>query len=453
MWEKRKEISSPDPPARRQAEPAGGCAKRQQERGCRQSVWSWVNLSPLCHYRNPASREPYSNTHRIPPHSHLTPTAPSHHLAHPAHIISFPTATKMDDYMDLPWYTRLGGAYALSLQALLFLWITFFYFPNDVQPPRVYAPPLHLGERYAKLVASENQNRVDKELLHAINILKVDSVAQLCKDRTRRPFPGEYVHTALAQQFQRISDPQQQRGLHLFKTANQVVEILVDHCGDDTAAWRNCPINDALHYRTFFAGSAQLLLKRMSAEEKEKCWSRVNKYGDLTLHHISKSQAAGFARYFLGLQIRGNTSGALHDILRLRSPSIDARVDYRAVDDAVSADDLIAVLKIGREVMHPGKFQQWIEQRDGLGRTPLMLACASGSEGRVKALLEAGARPFVYTPFLELSALWGRGKKGKRFAKSGLWKQNAIHELAARGQDKVFDVVVQVAGIDAVFPA
>ena len=88
----------------------------------------------------------------------------------------------------------------------------------------------------------------------------------------------------------------------------------------------------------------------MNAEEMRRCWQLRNSQDDLVLHHMSRSQASGFARYLLGLQVK-NTSGPYNDVLRLRPPSMDARMTYRMVDDAVSADDLVAVLKIGREVM------------------------------------------------------------------------------------------------------
>ena len=61
------------------------------------------------------------------------------------------------------------------------------------------------------------------------------------------------------------------------------------------------------------------------------------------------------------------------------------------------------------------------------------------------ALLQAGARVFIPAPYLDLSLGSVR--------RAGLWNQNALHELAARGQDDVFDLVVKVAGIDAVLPA
>ena len=91
-------------------------------------------------------------------------------------------------------------------------------------------------------------------------------------------------------------------------------------------------------------------------------------------------------------------------------------------------------------------FQDWINQRDGLGRTPLMLACASGSEARTQALLERGARLHIDAPFLDIFSIFKKSR-------SGLWHQNAMHELAARGHHHLFDLIVRIAGLDAIHAA
>ena len=183
-------------------------------------------------------------------------------IAAPRHSKAPKIAREMQRHRE-PLWQRYGGAYAFTFHAVFFLALAFFMVrQHDMHGTPALAQPLDHDARWQTVLLAEYQEDLDETLAEAVSALDAEKVREVCMERGPRPLPQQggrhAVHVTLARQFSAMSDTQEERGLADFTAANAIVEDLVDHCGDDTAAWMACPINDAIHFRTFFAQSGQL---------------------------------------------------------------------------------------------------------------------------------------------------------------------------------------------------
>jgi ankyrin repeat protein len=208
----------------------------------------------------------------------------------------------------------------------------------------------------------------------------------------------------------------------------RTVELLIEN-GADLALM--CPLVDAVHYRNQRA--FDLIVAASSAATLRACLSEADAFGDTVLHLVAKSPAAGIARLFASKRIalespldvleraksaaaeKGEGAAAAaaapgaargRDVdrseptlalLKLRRPWAASYTALSAAAAPWFAHEVIALAKRVGLLDEQNKSSllddasAWREARNGMGLTPLLVACESGMEEVLGALLRAGA--------------------------------------------------------------
>ena len=172
-----------------------------------------------------------------------------------------------------------------------------------------------------------------------------------------------------------------------------------------------CDIVTCIHYRLW--NFVNLLIDQMKDKDLLACLKTKDVYHEHVLHVVSKSKAAGFAKYFLRreerrLQAAGDASAENDFNARLRlntskvllgeKRSFSSPFSYKELDEVAGNDDLKDLLVVGTRLgLSLGRAAHlgWINSPNTDGESPLMITCRVGRAASTKLLLNYGADPFM----------------------------------------------------------
>ena len=181
---------------------------------------------------------------------------------------------------------------------------------------------------------------------------------------------------------------------------SRVVSLLVAAGADLTTM---CPLVDAVHYRN--AQAFEILANASSADALRTCLRERDVYGETVLHLAAKSPAAGLARLFASERIalespldvlesspdarrRGaDASEPTLALLQLRRPWATSYVALSAAATPWFVHQILALAKRVGIDQDPA----WLDSRNAMELTPALIACRSGMEESLGALLRVGA--------------------------------------------------------------
>ena len=195
------------------------------------------------------------------------------------------------------------------------------------------------------------------------------------------------------------------------------------------ASLERCAVIDAIHFRLW--NFVRTFLDIMPRAAIQRCFQDQDVYGDNVLHVVSKSKAAGFARYFLrrAMHEGQKDTADIDERLRLSPPrTFRPPFTFRELDDACGHGDLIDLLNHGQA---HGLGATWVNAQNTDGETPIHITCRVGRAAATRVLLQHGA---------DVSF------------RGNVWNESCIHVAAARGHIEVLEAVGEVLSSAVLLP-
>ena len=227
---------------------------------------------------------------------------------------------------------------------------------------------------------------------------------------------------------------------------------------DPRGASEGCPIVDAIHYRNTLA--LGVLAKRAEPAGLAGCLAEADIDGNNVLHVVSHGMASGFGRHFVRTasllraetRARENKKAAdggtivavtkrpkprlsrqnsIEELMRMKAVPPTHNLTLPALHRAIGIWDLDFLLGPAARRADPKSVLVdggWLDARNGVGRTPYLVACRAGRRGAMRALVRRGS---------DASLRDYLGRSCKDYLRSGGFVKQNFDSAGVRGSNGI----------------